>query len=200
DNIAFLGHRNSLAAELLTPAWEKQLQKRGLNWLPVINTNVWNSHQSIDTRWNDYQQIDAVVAVRQFGLKRPRFRRKPATKLYNAWLAGVPAILGRELAYRAEGTAGVNYLEANSLTELLSWLDKLQQDVAFRTKLIKKGQLRSLQYTPEVITQRWRQFLNKVAVPAYQDWRSRAGWQRQVTYEQARMWNYCDRISRRLGF
>lgn len=199
ENIAFLGHRDSLVAELMEPNWEKQLQQRGLNWLSVINTNTWNSHQIIDTRWNDYQHIDAIVAVRQFHLRRPRYRSKPATKLYNAWLAGVPAILGCELAYRAEGNAGVDYLEANSMAKLLTCIDRLQQDVVFRTKLVKKGQIRSIHYTPEVITQRWQQFLSQVAVPAYQDWCRCSQWQRQTQYWRARVLNYCDRATRRLN-
>ncbi|MEM8612535.1 MAG: hypothetical protein AAGF93_10990 [Cyanobacteria bacterium P01_H01_bin.105] len=199
ETIAFLGHSNSLAAELLEPAWEKQLQQRGLHWLPVINTNSWNSHQSIDTRWNNYQHIDAVVAVRQFNLRRPGYRRKPATKLYNSWLAGVPAILGRELAYHATGTANVDYLEANSITELLSCLDKLQQDVVFRKKLVKKGQLRSIHYTSEVITYQWQQFLTEVAIPAYQAWCNHSHWQHRLQFWQARMLSYCDRTARRLN-
>ncbi|WP_250565900.1 glycosyltransferase [Adonisia turfae] len=199
ETIAFLGHRNSLAAELMEPEWEKQLQQRGLNWLPVINTNVWDSHQAVDTRWNDYRNIDAIVAVRQFNLKRPGYRRKPATKLYNAWLAGVPAIVGRELAYQTVGTAGVNYLEANSMAELLSCLDRLRQDSLLRARIVKKGQIRSIHYTPEVITQRWQQFLNEVAIPAYQAWCSCSDWRRQVQYGQARLRNYGDRITRRLN-
>ncbi|MEM9482396.1 MAG: hypothetical protein AAGA83_01755 [Cyanobacteria bacterium P01_F01_bin.116] len=199
ETIAFLGHRNSLATELMTPAWQLQLRQRGLTWQPVINTNVWDSHQSIDTGWNDYQQIDAIVAIRQFGLTRPGFRRKPATKLYNAWLAGVPAILGREIAYRATGTAEVNYLEANAMAELLSCLNRLQQDEVLRNRLVKKGQLRALQYTPEVITQRWQQFLSQVVIPTYQDWCSQSNWQRQIQYGWAKGVHYCDLIQRRLS-
>lgn len=198
ETISFLGHRNSLAAELMSSDWKNQLQQRGLKWQPVINTNIWDSHQSVDTRWNDYQQIDAIIAIRQFGLRRPGFRSKPATKLYNAWLAGVPAILGCELAYRAEGTAGVNYLEANSMVELLSCLDQLQQDVRLRTTLVKKGQLHALRYAPEMIVQRWQRFLGQVAIPAYQVWRNQPNWQRQVQYGRARLANYCDRAIRRL--
>ncbi|MEL7508316.1 MAG: glycosyltransferase [Cyanobacteria bacterium J06633_23] len=199
ETIAFLGHRNSLAAELLGAEWETQLQRRGLNWQPVINTNGWNAQQSIDTRWNDYQTIDAIVAVREFQVQRPSYRSKPATKLYNAWLAGVPAILGRELAYRAVGTPGVDYLEVNSVTELLSCLDQLQQDKTVRQALVKRGYRQALTYTPEVITQRWQQFLTRVATPAYHAWCNRPDWQQTVQRWQAKLLNYCDRTSRRLS-
>ncbi|MGD1950890.1 MAG: hypothetical protein ACFB14_14750 [Leptolyngbyaceae cyanobacterium] len=199
ETVAFLGHRNSLAIELMEPGWPQQLKQRHLNWLPVINTNAWDKHQYIDTRWNDYQHVDVIVAVRRFCERRPGYRSKPATKLYNAWLAGVPAILGQELAYRAEGRPGVDYLEANSMNEVLACLDKLQQDVVFRKRLVKKGQLRSIHYTPEVITQRWQQFLTQVAIPAYHTWCSRSRWQHQVQSAQAKLLNYCDRTARRLS-
>ena len=196
--VAFLGHRNSLAPALLEPAWETQLQQRGLQWLPVINTNDWNEYQSVDTRWNDYRPIDAIVAIRQFHLRRPGYRSKPATKLYNAWLAGVPAILGRELAYRAEGTTEVNYLEANSMAELLSCLDRLQQNVTVRRTLVNNGKRRAVHYTSAAIVNRWQQFLDHVAIPSYWTWCRRYSWQRQLQRCQAKIANYCDRTSRRL--
>ncbi|MEM7065865.1 MAG: hypothetical protein AAF572_22215 [Cyanobacteria bacterium P01_B01_bin.77] len=199
ETIAFLGHRDSLAADLLTSHWQTQLQQRGLRWLPVVNTNSWHSAQSIDTRWNDYQHIDAIVAVRRFHLSRPSYRSKPATKLYNAWLAGVPAILGRELAYWVEGQVGLDYLEANSMDELLSCLDLLRQDVTRRKNMVQRGQRRAVQYTPAVITQRWRQFLYEVAIPMYDLWCNRPLWQRQIHQRKAWLLSYCDRTQRRFN-
>lgn len=199
ETIAFLGHSNSLAAPLLDADWQVQLQQRGLRWVPVINTNVWSRYHSIDTRWNDYRHLDAIVAVRQFHLRSPRYRSKPATKLYNAWLAGVPAILGREIAYRAEGTVGEDYLEVNSMTELLSCLDQLRQLPELRQTLVGKGRMRSKHYTPEAVTQRWQQFLDTIAVPAYQDWCDRTAWQYTLQHWQAKILNYSDRTLRRLN-
>ena len=198
ETVAFLGHRNSLAPELMTQMWKEQLQQRGLRWQPVINTNRWDSQQSIDTRWNDYRQIDAIVAVRRFEVRRPRYRSKPATKLYNAWLAGVPAILGRELAYQATGRPGIHYLEANSIEDVLCGLERLKQDNVFRQRLVKKGQLQAIQYTPEAITQRWQNFLNNVAIPAYGRWCRFPRWRHRVYHWQAKLLSYGDRIQRRL--
>lgn len=199
ETVAFLGHRNSLAAELMTKDWKNQLQQRGLTWQPVINTNEWNAQQSIDTRWNDYQHIDAIVAVRKFHLRRPGYRSKPATKLYNSWLAGVPAILGRELAYRAEGTVGVDYLEANSLPQLWDCLARLQKDVVLRQTLVKNGQGRAAHYTPAMISQRWQQFLHGIAIPAYQAWCDGSNWQQRAQLLKGKLLSYGDRTRRRLG-
>ncbi len=198
ETVAFLGHRNSIAPELLDPAWLDQLKKRGLRWQSVVNTNGWNDVQTVDTRWNDYRTIDAIVAVRQFNLKRPGYCSKPATKLYNAWLAGVPAILGRELAYRAEGTVDVDYLEANSMAELLACLDQLQQNLELRQTLINNGHIRAQCYTSAAITQRWQQFLADVAIPGYHLWCGSFPWQRRVQQWQANLLNYGDRTRRKL--
>ena len=64
ETVAFFGHANNLAPELKHPDWAKQLQEIRLQWRPVINTNRWDNHQTLNTRWNDYSQIDVVVAVR----------------------------------------------------------------------------------------------------------------------------------------
>jgi len=52
--------------------------------------------QAID--WPDFREADLILAVRPGD--RRRATNKPASKLVNAWLAGVPALLGPEVAYR----------------------------------------------------------------------------------------------------
>ena len=47
--------------------------------------------------WQDYSDVDVVIAFRTAPLSL--LRHKPATKVSNAWLAGVPAIVGPEPAY-----------------------------------------------------------------------------------------------------
>ncbi|MEO0868753.1 MAG: glycosyltransferase [Cyanobacteria bacterium J06642_11] len=198
ETIAFLGHHNSLAPELQTAAWQSGLEQRGLRWQAVVNRNAWDDAGAIDTRWNDYGAIDAIVAVRRFHLGRPGYGRKPGTKLYNAWLAGVPAILGRELAYRRAGTAGVDYLEANSMAELWACLDRLQHDQALRKALVKDGQAQAQHYTAAAITHRWQQFLETVAIPAYDRWCSQSSWQQRLAQWQAQLLHYGDRTQRKL--
>lgn len=198
ETVAFFGHQNSLAPELHSPQWQTQLEQRGLRWLSVINGNPWNDATSIDNRWNDYQDVDVIVAIRQFNLSRPGYRSKPATKLYNAWLAGVPAILGRESAYCTEGYGGSDYLEANSMEQLLNCLDLLQQNLTLRQALVNNGKNRADDYTPAAITQCWQQFLENVAIPEYYRWCELSPRQRQVKLWQTKLWHYRDRTRRKL--
>jgi hypothetical protein len=47
--------------------------------------------------WHDYSTDDLVLAVRDLTEKDALV--KPASKLVNAWIAGVPALLGPEPAF-----------------------------------------------------------------------------------------------------
>src|SRR6185295_13492466 len=57
--------------------------------------------------WNDYRDVDLVLSGRAESPLMLAF--KPATKLYNAWLAGVPALLGDEPAFRALWQSELDY-------------------------------------------------------------------------------------------
>ncbi|MEL6137386.1 MAG: hypothetical protein AAFQ61_03165 [Cyanobacteria bacterium J06626_23] len=198
ETVAFLGHESSLDPVFRTTDWAQQLAERGMRWVAVSNTNGWDDARSVDTCWNDYRQIDAVVALRRVHARRPGYFHKPATKLYNAWLAGVPAILGKETAYRRVGRAGVNYLEANSPDEVLAALDWLKRSAELKHLLLAAGQAQSVAYRPAALTQRWLRFLRQVAVPAYDRWCRLNGAQRQVCLLGSGMMNMCDRAVRRL--
>lgn len=190
ETVAFYGHQNSLAPELQSPAWQAALAKRGLTQRTISNTNPWHQHTTIDTRWNDYHDIDAVVAVRSFNPWQRQltknFSNKPATKLYNAWLSGVIPILGVESAYRQTGESGKNYVEANSLPSLLTALERLRSDVAGRRALLTRGQHCATQFTAESVIREWQAFLEKVAIPAYVGWCNLSSAQQKQAYRQAR--------------
>ncbi len=184
ENIAFFGHQNNLTPELLSPSWQQHLHQLNLNWLPVINTNSWAFYQHLNNQWNDYRQIDAIVAIRGFG-KNNIYPDKPATKLYNAWLAGVPAILGYESAYRAEGNPNQDYLEVTSMTELLSALIQLKQNPELRQALVQKGNQQAKQFNPDVFTQRWCNFIETIAIPAYENWCQTPQWLQQIILKKS---------------
>ena len=109
ETIGYFGDANNLATELKSEAWQTQLQSLGLKWCPIE-----------PDRWHDYSDIDTVLAVRSFE-KRDYFQ-KPATKLFNAWHAGVPAILGTESAFESERKSDLDYIEVSSPDETLSRL------------------------------------------------------------------------------
>ncbi|MBD2260343.1 glycosyltransferase family 1 protein [Pseudanabaena sp. FACHB-2040] len=180
ENVAFLGHANNLATELTTPAWRRALGDLGLAWQPKVSTHTWHQGVGLPPDWHDYRQIDAVVAVRSFRARdvhrTQNYRNKPATKLYNAWLAGVPAILGEESAYWAERRGELDFLAVSSPSEILAALGRLQQDAGLYRAMVENGLQRAETVRPEAIVQRWLTFIEQVAVPAYERWDCCSSW------------------------
>lgn len=167
ENVAFFGIEKNLAPELQTPSWQEQLKALGLRW-----------HVVGRDRWNDYSYVDAILAVRSFEHKD--YTRKPATKLYNAWHAGVPAILGCESAFQAERQSELDYLEVSSLNDSILALRLLRDDAKLRHAMVENGRLRALETQPDKLVTRWRSFLTDVAIPAWERWCKASNWSKQI--------------------
>ncbi len=168
ENVAYFGITYNLAPELCQLEWQQQLKEMGLNW----------RREKERDRWNDYSEVDAILAVRSFN-NSTDYPWKPASKLFNAWNAGVPAILGRESAFRGERKSELDYLEVNSYPETVNALKRLRDDTQFRQAMIDNCRQRAQDITPENITKRWQDFLLNTCLPAYEEWRSLSDWQRQ---------------------
>lgn len=193
ENIAFFGHVDQLAPELQAPSFARTLESMGLRWHPLTNCNAWNDYSQVDNRWNDYSQVDAILAVRSFDPRRT-YLNKPATKLYNAWLAGVPAVLGAESAYQTAGNKGKNYWEVNSLPELISALERLKHDLNFRQALVQNGKIAARAIAPTCILARWRNFLEQIAIPTYDRWNKMVRPWQQIRLETDRCLRNLERI------
>jgi len=161
ENVGYFGHPDQLADILHNPKWEQFLAKRGLNWIPV--------HKGSD-RQSDYSDIDLIVAIRSFDGRSYDF--KPATKLHNAWLAGVPAILGPESAYQAERTHELDYLEASTYEELCHHVDRLNDQSSLRRKLRTRAQKRAKEISPEGKAKSWWELLTGPVADIYDWWTS----------------------------
>jgi hypothetical protein len=147
--------------------------------------------------WHDYREVDAVLAVR--GPEKPRpagaksaiysLQRKPATKLYNAWRAGVPAILSPDVAYEDLRRSEFDFLEASNVPEIIGSLRRLQADTALRQAMVRSGRARGEEFTPEKIAQEWIELLQHEIIPSYWGW-TRSGLRRRSFF-------LCRRLARR---
>lgn len=160
-NVGYFGHPDQLADNLHDPEWERFLDERNLNWIPV--------HDDPD-RQRDYSDIDLVVAIRSFDGRS--YDYKPATKLHNAWLAGVPAILGPESAYRGERNHELDYLEASTYEELCRHVDRLNGQPSLRRKLRVRAEKRAKEISPERKAKDWWELLTGPVADIYDWWRS----------------------------
>ena len=170
EKAAFFGEARNLAPELRTPSWLEQLNELGLHWDLVDRDRR--------SRWNDFSDVDVIVAVRNFE-SQIEYSWKPALKLYNAWHAGIPAIIGRESASRLERKSELDYIEVTSLNEVISALKKLRDDKEFRQAMIENGRVRAEETKPAKLVAQWRNMLTKTAIPAYERWCSASNWTRQ---------------------
>lgn len=162
ENAAFFGDDACIASEMRTEEWTSILRELRLQW----------NHVPPD-KWHDFSEIDVVVAIRDFAGKH-RYANKPPTKLFNAWHAGVPAILGRESAYEYERRGPLDYLEARKVPDLVAALRRLRDEPPLRRAMAANGRERAVESEPAIITARWREFFENTVVPAFEKRRTAA--------------------------
>lgn len=119
--------------------------------------------------WHDYRALDAVIAVRS--LDERAHPRKPASKLINAWHAGVPFVGGADSAYAQIGRAGHDYLRVTSVEEIMAALDALAEDPGLRQRLIANGREAARRHGDEVIARRWLECLDGPIAARWRRWR-----------------------------
>ena len=166
EKIGFLGNPSNLAPELLEPHWQECL-KKDLS----LDFEIKPAEQ-----WHDYSQLDAIIAIRNFS--RARQLHKPATKLYNAWLAGVPFIGGNDSAYQSDGRPGVDYLVAKSPQQILEHLRTLKEDPNFRFQLIQNGLASGKKFTRTATLEHWKILIQRTLPELALQWQKKATYQR----------------------
>jgi hypothetical protein len=167
ENVCFFGEIQNLAPELRSQKWHRRLyEELGLHF------QIRGYHE-----WNNYTDVDCVIAIRSFS--RSLHMNKPATKLYNAWLAGVPFIGGSDSAYAADGNPGIDYLVATSLKEVFKQLKQLQENPSLRAMLVQNGHQSGQAFTQEATLKYWKKLIEEtIPVRAYQ-------WQQRSKLERA---------------
>lgn len=142
ENIAYLGTPYNLLSELCTAEWKTELKSIGLKF--VVEGDV--------AKHADYSSIDCIVAI------RPKDRnpdQKPPNKLWNAWRAGVPAILGPEAGFREQRLSPLDYIECNCAREVFDCLKSLKMDPEKVRLMRESGWKRTHECSTDAICQPW---------------------------------------------
>lgn len=148
--------------------------------------------------WNDYAASDAVLAVRN--LTHYDARKKPASKLINAWFADLPAILGPEPAFRELGTPGQDYLEVCSPNEALEAVAALKTSPDLFRNIVENGRKRREAYTNAALTQLWRDTLNGPVAEAFERWQRQSALSRAAFALRGMMREPRSRANDRMAF
>lgn len=109
--------------------------------------------------WHDYSTTDLVLAVRPDWSGGKLRCEKPASKLVNAWHAGVPAIVGPEYAFRELRRSSLDFIEVDSVEETIAAISKLRNEPGLYEAMVENGASRAREFTPERITERWAHVL-----------------------------------------
>lgn len=147
---------------------KKEVKKLGMNFKIVPKKE-----------WNDYSEIDVIVAVRRKAdndknsvASNLSTSKKPASKLINSWIAGVPAILSRDDAFLRLKKTENDFLEADNLNEIIIQLKKLRSDPKLFNNMIKNGIERSEVFYPQAIAKQWHSLIQKKIIPNYFIWKN----------------------------
>jgi hypothetical protein len=156
-NVAYKGFAGNLHPSFRDAEWLQFLEQRGLRWQADAVRYSGASAEHGGLSWNDFSATDLIVAVRPDD--PGSHPRKPATKLYNAWQARVPCLLGPELAYRALRRDPLDYLEVRDRFEAAAAIDALLQQPERYRAMIEHGSERAREFSVAAITDRWRELI-----------------------------------------
>lgn len=144
ERVGYRGRVETLHPELRLDSWAGAVLNAGFEWVGPDDDPL---------AWADYSDIDAVVALRP--PDRDLRKEKPATKLVNAWLAGVPAVLGNEPQYRELRCCELDYLEADTPERALAALRHLAADPDLYRRMVEHGWKRARAFGVEGVTTAW---------------------------------------------
>ncbi len=165
ENIVYKGGEINLYEAFRSPEFKRELEKLGVTLR--INCNLENG----SALWHDYSTDDLVLAVRDLTEKDALV--KPASKLVNAWIAGVPALLGPEPAFGEQRQSDLDYIEVTTPQAVFEAVKLLKSQPELYQKMVANGHKRAEDFTTEKMIQRWYEFLAGPVADGYKRWRKR---------------------------
>jgi hypothetical protein len=154
ERVAFKGFIGNLRENFRGAAWAGELRRRGIEWVADAVEFRRSSADDIRAlRWSDYRDVDVVLAVRPADSRG--HTDKPAAKLFNAWRAGVPALLGAEPAYRELRADPLDYVEVDTVAEALQAIDELRGNPELYAAMVAHGARRAAEFSIEAVVARW---------------------------------------------
>lgn len=162
--VEYKGVLDNLHQEFRDPAWPRFLAEHGIEW--ACDGRIQPGEGTTEAQplqWNDFAATDLVLAVRPPGADL--YPRKPATKLCNAWLAGAPALLGAESAYRSLRRDELDYIEVAGRADAEAAVLRLLREPALYARMRERARDRAAEYTVARVTAEWLGVLRET-VPA----------------------------------
>ena len=159
--LAYLGRTDSAPAWFEDADFRRALRARGVEF--EVRTHDWA----------DYREVDVALAVRSE--LRGVLAQKPATKLYNGWLAGVPVLASPEPAYRELRRKAIDFIEVRDAADVLRAVDILRANPGLYRAMAANGLERGAQFGVPATRARWMDLLEREVVPRYMAARATIG-------------------------
>lgn len=169
SNIAYAGAPKNLMTDFQTEEWFARIRHESLNFR-IIESPVC---------MGDYSDIDCVLAVRPSG---QQIEQKPPSKLWNAWRAGVPAILGPEPGFRDYRKTELDYIEVTNVEEALQALIRLRENPELRLAMTENGFRRLDDCSLQTIISQWINFIEEPLQNYAYNWFHAPCWKRKLFY------------------
>lgn len=157
ERAAFKGFPNNLDPSFRESGWSDFLRQLGIVWLEDAVAYEGARTDAARLQFPDYSSVDLIVAVRP--PSEHLYPDRPATKLVNAWLAGVPAILGPESAYRAIRRGPLDYIEVRDIREARDAVERLVQEPDLYQAMVDNGRARAAEFDLGAVRSAWRELL-----------------------------------------
>jgi hypothetical protein len=174
ENIIFKGDEINLYESFRSLEFKRELEKLG------VTLRINGKPKNGSVMWHDYSTDDLVLAVRDLTEKDALV--KPASKLVNAWIAGVPALLGPEPAFREQRQSDLDYIEVTTPQAVFEAVKLLKSQPELYQKMVANGQKRAEDFTIEKMIQRWYEFLAGPVADGYKCWSKRTQLSRMAEF------------------
>lgn len=179
-NVAFFGSpTNSVTLSRTTLA---KLNQEGLTF--YYNTGFADR--------SDYSSIDIAIGIREFSTKR--FDHKPATKMTNAWLAGIPFVGGFDSAFEQNGKPGHDYIQVADESDLIEQLVTLKNNPSIYQHYLENTRDKAKDYSFEACSESWNLLVEQHVMPVYENWRKRSGIRKIVEYSTYASFNLKEKL------
>lgn len=166
ERIVYKGRLNNLAAEFRGQAFVDRLAGLGV----ALGLDAFDGLRG-EHDWNDYRAADLVLGVRDLTVYDAR--KKPASKLVNAWLADVPALLGPEPAYRELRRDPLDYMEVRCPEDVVAAITRLRDAPHLHAAMVENGRARAADFTEERVLAQWVALLTGPLAAAFRAWQGR---------------------------
>jgi len=157
ERAAFKGFPKNLDAAFQGPPWSDFLRAQGIEWVQDAVPYHDLQTETSGLQWPDCRDVDLIVAVRPENAAM--YPDRPASKLINAWRAGVPAILGPESACRALRTNPLDYIVVRNVAEAQAEVLRLLREPNLYLAMVRHGLQRGDAFTVDCIVRSWQELL-----------------------------------------